>query len=147
MAVESCRLVDMPADDKTSVSAWVDRELLDTLERRARAEGVTRSVLVERLLREASQAHLTFNGEHGSAKLKLIGQVNSKGFTRALDPDHPGVELWECEDSVWPRHFLHVFAEFGEDPDEGASEVWLLCRGDTVEKIDPDAWVNKFKRK
>ncbi|HRQ74429.1 MAG TPA: ribbon-helix-helix domain-containing protein [Phycisphaerales bacterium] len=122
---------------KMTVSARLDESLASELEKMARVRGVTRSVLVEQLLGTAVESRRTFTTPDGVVTMRRIGEINVKrGVEKPIDIDHPAIQLWECEGNIWPRHFLHVFAEFDEDG-EGSSECWYRWRGSKLEEFDP----------
>ncbi|MGP1346815.1 MAG: hypothetical protein ACTS3F_09155 [Phycisphaerales bacterium] len=134
-------------DARTVVlSTRVDAEFAERIEMLARVSGLTASRLIEQLLHSSVDRTRTVTGEAGSVELRLIGELNVRN-DRPVDPDHPGVSLWELDAKVWPRHFFRVVCEYGLDPDDGSSECWLLWRGDEVEQIDPVEYLARERRK
>lgn len=89
---------------------------------------------------------MTVNSELGSAVLRFIAEANSQN-DRPVDPEHPGVSLWELDSNTWPRHFLRVVCEFGLDEYGGSTEIWLLWRGEEVEHISPEEYLARERKR
>lgn len=147
----TCHVVDnvynagMTDTRSSVVSARVSSDVASRIEKLARAEGVTPSRFLEQLISKAV-VRMEFHGDAGAAKLRLIGDLNMRNG-RVLDHEHPGVSLWELDSNVWPRHFLHVESEYGLTENDGSSECWLLCQGDRVKLVEPDAYLKQQKKK
>lgn len=134
------------ADTRTVVlSTRVDKALADRIETLARGSGVTASRLIEQLLNSSVERTMTVNSEAGSATLNFIAEANLRN-DRPVDPDHPGVSLWELDAKVWPRHFLKVVCEYGLDEYGGSTEIWLLWRGEEVEQISPEEYLARERK-
>lgn len=128
-------------DARTVVlSARVDETLAQRIETLARTSGLSQSRLIEQLLHKSVGRTMTISSEAGSALLRFIAEANLRN-DRPVDPDHPGVSLWELDAQVWPRHFFKVVCEYGLTPDNGSTEIWLLWRGEEVEEISPEEYL------
>ncbi|MEQ9454557.1 MAG: ribbon-helix-helix protein, CopG family [Phycisphaeraceae bacterium] len=135
------------ADSRTVVlSARVDKSLAERIETLARGSGVTASRLIEQLLQTSVEQTITLNSEAGSAILRFIAEANLRD-DRPVDPEHPGVSLWELDANIWPRHFFKVVCEFGLDEQGGSTEIWLLWRGEEVEQIRPEEYLARERGK
>jgi len=135
------------SDTRTVVlSTRVDETLAERIETLARGSGLTPSRLIEQLLHKSVERTVTINSEAGSAVLCFIAEANLRN-DRPVDPDHPGVSLWELDANIWPRHFFKVVCEFGLDEYGGSTEIWLLWRGEEVEQIRPEEYLARERGK
>lgn len=132
----------MNDEQKRTLSAHVDGWLIDYIDERAKVEGVSRSGLVERMLRAAVGSRLIVN----DVPFKVVGEINCRGAgPHPLDSEQPAVQLLECEACIWPRHVVRVFAEFGETVNVGSSDdSYLWHPGGRMEKCEPDrSWLKR----
>jgi len=135
------------ADNRTTVlSTRVDKDLAERIDSMARISGVTPSRLIERLLNNSVEQTMTLNSEAGSAVLRMVAEANLRN-DRPVDPDHPGVSIWELDANIWPRHFVKVVCEYGLDEYGGSTEIWLLWRGEEVEQVRPEEYLARERGK
>lgn len=136
----------MPDARTVVLSARVDEELANRVESLARISGLTSSRLIEKLLEEKVTRTMESKSQAGSATLRFIAEANLH-YDRPVDPEHPGVSIWELDANVWPRHFLRVVSEFGLDEFSGSTEIWLLWKGEEVEQISPEEHLARTRKK
>lgn len=135
------------AENRTTVlSTRVDKALADRIDTLARSSGLSQSRLIEKLLHNSIERTMSINSEAGSAVLRFIAEANLRN-DRPVDPDHPGVSVWELDANVWPRHFIKVVCEFGLDEYGGSTEIWLLWHGEKVKQIRPEEYLARKLKK
>jgi len=130
----------------TVLSTRVDKTLADRIEAMARISGVTPSRLIEQLLNNSVDQTMTLTSDAGSATLRMVAEANLRN-DRPIDPEHPGVALWELDADIWPRHFIRAVCEYGLDEYGGSTEIWLLWRGEEVEQIRPEEYLARERGK